>query len=58
MYSPAAPIALCVMTRENADTSYAVDNAAHLLIARIAREVYRHYNPGAELPELPFRGAQ
>jgi beta-lactamase class A len=58
MYSPAAPIALCVMTRENADTSYAVDNAAHLLIARIAREVYRYYNPDAELPELPFGEAR
>lgn len=53
MYSPAAPIALCVMTRENEDTSYAVDSAAHLLIARIARAVYSHYNPDAELPELP-----
>src|SRR5690606_857976 len=35
IYSPAAPIALCVMTRENVDTSYRVDSAAHLLIARI-----------------------
>jgi beta-lactamase class A len=53
MYSAAAPIALCVMTRGNADTSYAVDSGAHLLIARVARAVYRHYNPGAPLPELP-----
>lgn len=53
MYTPAAPIALCVMTRENEDTSYAVDNAAHLLIARIAREVFRHYNPDVDLPALP-----
>jgi beta-lactamase class A len=53
MYTPAAPVALCVMTRENEDRSYAVDNAAHLLIARIAREVYRHFNPGAALPVLP-----
>ena len=53
MYTPAAPIALCVMTRENEDTSYRVDNAAHLLIARIARAVYSHWNPDAKMPPLP-----
>src|SRR5690606_13481875 len=45
MYSPAAPLALCVITRENAETSYAVDSPAHLLIASIARAVFHHYNP-------------
>jgi beta-lactamase class A len=50
VYTPAAPIALCVMTRENEDTSYAVDAEAHLHIARIAREVVRHYNPSLDLP--------
>ena len=53
MYSPAAPLALCVMTRENAETSYAVDSPPHLLIAGIAREVFRHYNPAVPLPDLP-----
>lgn len=53
MYSPAAPLALCVMTRENAETSYAVDSPAHLQIAAIAREVFRHYNPAVPLPDLP-----
>jgi beta-lactamase class A len=53
MVTPAAPIALCVMTRENEDTTYRVDSPAHLVIARIAREVFRHYNPEAELPDLP-----
>jgi beta-lactamase class A len=53
MYTPAAPIALCVMTRENEDRTYAVDNSAHLLIARIAREVFRHYNSDVPLPDLP-----
>jgi beta-lactamase class A len=57
MYTPAAPIALCVMTRENEDTTYRVDNAAHLLIARIARAVYGHWNPDVELPPLPVFGA-
>jgi beta-lactamase class A len=53
MYSPAAPIALCVMTRDNEDTSYAVDSAAHLLIGAIGRAVFRHYNPDVALPVLP-----
>jgi beta-lactamase class A len=53
MYTPAAPIALCVMTRENEDTSYAVDSAPHLLIGRIAREVFRHWNPDVPLPPVP-----
>lgn len=53
IYSPAAPLALCVMTRENTETSYAVDSPAHLLIAGIAREVFRHYNPAVPLPDLP-----
>lgn len=58
MYTPAAPIALCVMTRENEDRSYGVDSAAHLLIAGIAREVFRHYNPTVELPALPSIAGQ
>lgn len=53
VYGPRAPVALCVMTRENRHTTYAVDAPAHLLIARIGREVFRHYNPSAELPPLP-----
>lgn len=52
IYTPAAPIALCVMTRENEDTTYRVDNAAHLLVARVAREVYGHWNPDDELPPV------
>jgi beta-lactamase class A len=53
LYGPDAPVAVCVMTRENRDTSYAVDNPAHLLIARIGREVFRHFNPSAALPPAP-----
>jgi beta-lactamase class A len=44
VYGPSAPVALCVMTRDNEDTSYAVDAAPHLLIARISRAVFRHFN--------------
>jgi beta-lactamase class A len=53
IYGPDAPVALCVMTRENQETSYAVDNPAHLLIGRVARAVFQHYNPSASLPPLP-----
>jgi beta-lactamase class A len=53
IYSPAAPLALCVMTRDNVETTYAVDNPAYLLAARIAREVFHHYNPDVALPSLP-----
>jgi len=53
LYGPDAPVAVCVMTRENRDTSYAPDNAANLLIARIGAEVYRHFNPSAPLPAIP-----
>jgi beta-lactamase class A len=53
LYGPDAPVAICVMTRENRDTSYAVDNPAHLLIARIGREVFHAFNPSAALPPLP-----
>jgi beta-lactamase class A len=53
LYGPTAPIALCVMTRENEDTSYSTDAAPHRLVARISREVFRHFNPGAPLPPIP-----
>ncbi|HYR06642.1 MAG TPA: serine hydrolase [Longimicrobium sp.] len=53
LYGPDAPVALCVMTRENRDTSYATDNPANLLIARIGAEVYRFFNPSAPPPLIP-----
>ncbi len=53
LYGAQAPVAVCVMTRENQDRSYLPDNAANLLIARIGREVFRHYNPAATLPPAP-----
>ncbi|HEX8211784.1 MAG TPA: serine hydrolase [Longimicrobium sp.] len=53
LYGAEAPVAVCVMTRENQDRSYMPDNPANLLIARIGREVFRHYNPATQLPPLP-----
>ncbi|HEX6912431.1 MAG TPA: serine hydrolase [Longimicrobium sp.] len=53
LYGPDASVAICVMTRENRDTSYAPDNPANLLMARIGAEVYRHFNPSAPPPAIP-----
>jgi beta-lactamase class A len=53
LYTPAAPLALCVMTRENEATSYGVDSPPHLLVAAVAREVFRHFNPSVAMPDLP-----
>lgn len=53
VYAPAGPVAVCAMTRENEDSSYAVDAAPHRVIARIGRAVFHHFNPSAPLPPLP-----
>lgn len=42
--TPGGPVALCVLTNENEDTSWGDHNAAELLIAEVAREVYNHFN--------------
>jgi beta-lactamase class A len=55
LYGPAAPVAVCVMTRDNQDTSYAFDAAPHRLVARVGREVFRHFNPGTPLSPIPER---
>jgi len=53
VYGPQAPVVVCAMTRENRDTSYAVDNPANLLMARIGLAVFRHYNPAVPVAEPP-----
>jgi D-alanyl-D-alanine carboxypeptidase len=45
--TPAGPIALCVLTKENKDTRWTDDNAGDMLCARIAEAVYEHFNPPA-----------
>jgi D-alanyl-D-alanine carboxypeptidase len=47
IYSAAGPIAVCVMTRKNADKRWTDDNAGDLLCAKVARAVYDHFNPPA-----------
>jgi beta-lactamase class A len=53
VYGPTTPFAICVMTRENEDTSYGVDAEPHRLVARIARAAFRHLHPDHPLPPLP-----
>lgn len=38
------PVAICVLTDENEDQRWTADNAAQVLIGKIAREVYDHYS--------------
>jgi D-alanyl-D-alanine carboxypeptidase (penicillin-binding protein 5/6) len=52
--SPAGPLALCVLTKDNQDQRWVVDNAGNVLCAEIARAVYQHFNPsGKSLPSEP-----
>lgn len=46
--SPSGPFAICVLTTDNADQRWDDDNAAQLLIGRIARVAYDHFNAAAE----------
>lgn len=43
IYLKSGPVALCVLTDGNKDQRWAADNAAQLLIGKIAREVYDHF---------------
>ena len=45
IYGPKGPFAICVMTTNNKDKSWKDDNAAHVLIAKIARSAFDHFNP-------------
>jgi beta-lactamase class A len=45
LYTPAGPIALCVLTKDNEDKRYAPDNAGNRLCAQVARSVYDYFNP-------------
>ena len=43
LYLKTGPVALCVLTDENDDRRWVTDNAAQVLIAKIAREVCDHF---------------
>ena len=42
-YLPTGPVAICVLTANNADKSFKNDNAANILIGKIGKEVYDYY---------------
>jgi beta-lactamase class A len=43
LYLPSGPVAVCVLTAKNEDKSWKDDNAANVLIGRIAEQVVEHY---------------
>jgi D-alanyl-D-alanine carboxypeptidase (penicillin-binding protein 5/6) len=43
--SPQGPFAICVLTTDNQDQRWDDDNAAQILIGRLARITYDHFNP-------------
>jgi len=45
IFGPKGPLAICVLTTNNKDRSWQDENAAHLLIGRIARTAFDHFNP-------------
>ncbi|MBN9520097.1 serine hydrolase [bacterium] len=50
MMLPSGPVALCVLTNENADQRWVVDNAAQVLLANVAKAVHDHFTPPAAPP--------
>ena len=48
VYSPAGPIALCVLTSGNEDRRWTADNAGDRLCAEVARAAYQHFNPSRD----------
>jgi beta-lactamase class A len=50
IYTRTGPVVLCVLTDANEDQRWVADNAAQVLIGKIAKEVYDHFG-GAETKE-------
>jgi D-alanyl-D-alanine carboxypeptidase (penicillin-binding protein 5/6) len=47
--SPSGRIAICVLTDDNEDRSWADDNAANVLCSNIAKAAYDYFNPSPDL---------
>jgi beta-lactamase class A len=43
LYLSTGPVALCILTADNADTRWEPDNAGNVLCGRVAREVYDYF---------------
>src|SRR5438552_19022622 len=50
LFFPGGPVALCVLTAENQDHSWLIDNAGNLFCARVARAVHDYYRAKHERP--------
>jgi beta-lactamase class A len=48
LYTPNGLIAVCVLTDENRDQRWVSENAGNMLCAKVAKEVYDHFNPAKE----------
>ena len=48
LYTPKGIIAICVLTSANKDQRWLADNAGNLLCAKVAKEVYDHFNAPKE----------
>ncbi len=51
LYTPAGPVALCVMTKDNEDARWVTENAGNKLCADVAKAVFDHY--AAKAPRKP-----
>lgn len=56
LWTSTGPVALCVLTENNADAGWSPDNAADTLCARIGRRVYDHFQPVATPAAEPAGG--
>jgi beta-lactamase class A len=45
LYLKSGPVVVCVLTDKNEDTRWAAENAAQVLIGKIGRAVYDHFEP-------------
>ena len=46
------PVAVCVLTNDNADHSWRVDNAGNVLCAKVAKEVHDFFGAKTFSPNL------
>jgi beta-lactamase class A len=44
--APAGDYVLCIITKNQTDTSYDADNPGYVLIRAVSAQVYAHFNPG------------
>lgn len=55
LYLPSGPVALCVLTDDNEDKRWVLDNAGNLFCARVAKEVYDYYSSKAMAPAAQIK---